>query len=77
MPSPRVHEQLDPARREGFYQGSSASGSLEEAVGDAISKAKTGLGSTLVRWRLVELHGENGGVAQVNVISVTIRAWVV
>lgn len=57
-----------------FFEGDSDNGSFEEALADAIEKAKQELTTDLVKWKLVGISGENGGFVGVNQIKVSINA---
>jgi hypothetical protein len=58
----------------GKFEGTSKNGDLQEALALAIAAAKEGLKSTLVRWKLDEVSGEDGGFVQVTDITVKISA---
>ena len=60
----------------GTFDGKSAKGDFQEALSDAIQKAvqSTGVADELATWKLEEVKGENGGIAGVNNVTVTIRA---
>jgi hypothetical protein len=57
-----------------FFEGLSDNGSFEEALSDAIEKAKQQLTIDLVKWNLIGVSGENGGFVGVNQIKVSINA---
>ena len=59
-----------------LFDGTSARGDFQEALSDAIQKAlrSTGVPDELVTWRLRKTKGENGGIAGLNNITVTIEA---
>ena len=58
------------------FDGKSAKGNYQEALSDAVHKAaqSTSVPDDLVTWRLREATGENGGIAGLNNITVTIEA---
>jgi flavin-binding protein dodecin len=56
------------------FEGLSANGSIEEAIADAIGKAKQELTTDLIEWKLVEISGENGGFVGANKLKVCISA---
>jgi len=64
------------AERRRRFSGTSNKGELEEALQQAIEAAKTGLGSELVNWKLLEVHGVNGGFAGQNDLTAEIEAGV-
>ena len=55
-------------------QGLSKTGSLDEALADAIQKSKQSLQTDLVRWELISVYGENGGFIRKNELVVRITA---
>ena len=59
-----------------IFDGTSARGDFQEALSDAIQKAlrSTGVPDELVTWKLRETKGENGSIAGLNNITVTIEA---
>lgn len=59
---------------EGKFEGTSKNGDIQEALAEAIAAAKAGLRTDLVRWRLEELSGEDGGFVLVRDITVRIHA---
>ena len=58
----------------GKFQGASDRGDFQEAVANAIAAAKNGLKTDFVRWKLVDVSGQNGGFVLVDEITVTIQA---
>jgi len=56
------------------FTGTSKSGDLAEALADAIRQAEEAVGTTepKVRWKLEEVSGEHGSLAELKKISVTI-----
>jgi len=58
------------------FDGKSAKGDFQDALSDAIRNAvqSTGVADELVTWKLEEVKGENGGIAGLNNITVTIHA---
>lgn len=56
------------------FTGKSENNDFKEALEDAISKAKDGLPSDYVDWKFVSMHGDDGGIAQVHNLYVTISA---
>lgn len=63
-------------KRAGKFRGTSKQGDFHEALDNAIAAAKEGLTSSLVIWQLQDVSGQNGGFAQVNDLTVIIRARV-
>jgi hypothetical protein len=61
-------------KSQGVYEGTSRDGDLRAALADAIAAAKNDLRTDWVRWKLVEVSGENGGFAVVNDLTVCIEA---
>ncbi|HST23656.1 MAG TPA: hypothetical protein VLR90_21275 [Blastocatellia bacterium] len=59
-----------------IFNGKSAKGDFQEALSDGIQKAlqSTGVSDELVNWKLRKVTGENGGIAGLNNIVVTIEA---
>ena len=59
-----------------IFDGKSARGNFQEALSDAIQNAvkSTSVPDELVSWRLRKTRGENGGIAGLNNITVTIEA---
>jgi Intracellular proteinase inhibitor len=57
------------------FEGVSQHGNLQEALNDAVAKALKSLpgADRMVRYRLREVTGEQGGIAGVNVVRVTIE----
>jgi hypothetical protein len=58
----------------GKFEGTSKSGDLQEALGIAIAAAKGGLKTDLVKWKLEEVSGENGGFVLVTDLTAKISA---
>ena len=54
--------------------GTSLNGDLNEALHIAIKAAKESFPTDYVVWDLVEVHGDNGGIVQVDNLTVTISA---
>ena len=59
-----------------IFAGKSEKGDTREALADAIQKAlrSTGVSDELVNWKLRKVNGENGGIAGLNNVTVTIEA---
>lgn len=58
----------------GTFEGKAENGDIQEALADAIGKAKAGLRSEIVKWRLERLSGEDGGIAPHREVIVRIQA---
>ncbi len=58
------------------FDGKSNTGNFQEALADAISNAiqSTGVADEHITWKLEEVKGENGSIAGLNNITVTIKA---
>ena len=58
------------------FDGKSTKGDFQDALSDAIHNAlqSTGVADELVTWKLEGVKGENGGIAGLNSITVTIHA---
>ena len=58
------------------FDGKSAKGNFQEALSDAVHQAvaSTSVPDNLVTWRLRKVTGQNGGIAGLNNITVTIEA---
>jgi uncharacterized protein YecT (DUF1311 family) len=69
-------EQTDLEQRldQRFFEGISEKGDFQEALADAIQKAKNSLKTDFVTWKLGEILGENGGFVGVNCLKVSITA---
>ena len=65
--------------RKRTFQGTSARGDLQEAVANAVKAALSSLpgADRLVRWELVKLAGQRGGIVGVDEITATISATAV
>ena len=59
---------------EGSFEGRSNNNDIQEALAEATAAAKDGLRSELVRWRLEEVSGEDGGFVEVRDLTVKIHA---
>ena len=70
-PSARVVKKSGSATS---FTGVSKRGDLAEALGEAIKQAKTSLRTDYVTWTMEKISGKDGGFAQTNEISVTIKA---
>jgi hypothetical protein len=59
-----------------IFDGTSAKGNFQEALSDAIQKAlrSTGVPDERVTWKLRKTRGENGSIAGLNNLTVTIEA---
>jgi hypothetical protein len=55
------------------FSGTSNNGDFQEALGLAIAAAKKKLGE-LVNWKLLQIHGVNGGIRGQNDLTVEIEA---
>ncbi len=62
--------------KKGTFEGTSANGSIEEALTNAIAVAKKELKTDLVTWKLESISGENGGFVQTNLVTVSMKAKV-
>ncbi len=60
--------------KKGTFEGKSTTGNLEEAIINAIAKAKENLKTDFVEWKLETTGGENGGIANANILNVSIKA---
>ena len=60
------------------FSGSSRKGNFEEALADAINKARASASGAerQVRWTLKEVTGVNGGIDPLNILTVEIEATV-
>lgn len=58
------------------YSGTADNGDINVAVALAVKAAKEGLGSEIVTWVLLVVHGANGGFAGQNDVTVEIEASV-
>jgi hypothetical protein len=56
------------------FEGLSEKGDLQEAIADAIQKAKESLKTDFVDWKLNEIFGKNGGFVGVTQLKVNINA---
>ena len=58
------------------FTGTSTSGDFADALRDAIQQAlkSPNIVDNLVTWKIEKISGENGGIAGLNEISVTIAA---
>lgn len=56
------------------FNGKSQRGDLREAIADAIQSAKIALRTDFIRWKMIEIQGENGGYILKNELAVTISA---
>ena len=56
------------------FKGTSQRGNIDEALVDAIQSAKLALRTDFVRWKLLEIQGENGGFILKNELTVHISA---
>lgn len=56
------------------FSGTSENGDFTEALAIAIQAAKDGLRAELVVWEMRSVSGRNGGIVQVNELTVTIAA---
>jgi hypothetical protein len=76
--SARAQEQ--PRKKGGRkpFSGSSRKGNFEEALADAINKARASApgADRQVRWTLKEVSGVNGGIDPLNILTVEIEATV-
>ena len=61
---------------ESEFQGTSERGNFEEALQDAIAKAKNGLTTDLINWSLTSVSGVHGGFVIQETLTVTISAKV-
>ncbi len=61
---------------ENLYEGISHSGNIQEALNDAIAKAKLAIPTEYITWELEKLSGEDGGWAQTHIITLKIKAQV-
>jgi hypothetical protein len=59
--------------KKGTFEGTSTNGSIEEAIINAINAAKHDLKSEMVSWKLDTLSGQNGGIAQTNMVTVSLK----
>jgi hypothetical protein len=59
-----------------LFSGSSRKGNFEEALADAITKARASApgADRQVRWTLKEVSGVNGGIDPLNILTVEIEA---
>ena len=60
------------------FSGSSRKGNFEEALADAIAKARASApgADRQVRWTLKEVSGVNGGIDPLNILTVEIEATI-
>src|SRR4051794_35092495 len=75
--APSQRESRRPGRRH-TYSGSSIKGNFEDALKDAINKARAAApgADRQVRWTLKEVSGVNGGISPLNTLTVEIEAAV-
>jgi hypothetical protein len=69
-----LSEDGHPPEGKDTFVGVSKKGNLQEALDDAIQKARAGLATELVQWHFVSAFGESGGFAGAKDVKVTIRA---
>ncbi|KAM3100347.1 lysozyme inhibitor LprI family protein [Phormidesmis sp. 146-12] len=69
-------EQVDSQKvlDRGIFEGISERGDFQEALADAIQKAKEQLKTSFVAWTLDTVNGFNGGFVTVNTLKLTITA---
>jgi len=60
---------------EGKFTGTSESGDFHEALRNAINAAieATGVADALIKWKLVYVTGESGGITGLDILNVTIQ----
>jgi hypothetical protein len=60
--------------KEGSFEGMSENGLIQEALNNAIEIAKETLKTDLIKWKLEEMSGEDGGFIQKHFLSIKIHA---